>query len=128
MLCRVQIRTIIVELWRFGLMSERDIDVLIAGHACLDIIPSFSSKERLLPEKVFRPGGLVIVGGASVTTTLPHGSPDDVKKELKWLVDKGPETGLFLGGSSSITPGTPWENIKILIEGLKFYREKGRTG
>ncbi len=44
----------------------RDIDVLIAGHACLDIIPSFPTRQRMTPEEVFRPGKLVIVGGASV--------------------------------------------------------------
>lgn len=46
--------------------DRRDIDILIAGHACLDIIPSFPGKEKLRPEKVFRPGGLVVVGGASI--------------------------------------------------------------
>lgn len=44
----------------------RDIDVLIAGHACLDIIPSFPTRQPMKPEEVFRPGKLVIVGGASV--------------------------------------------------------------
>jgi len=36
-----------------------------------------------------------------------------------------PKTGLFLGGSSSITPGTNRENIKTMLEGLKYYRETG---
>ena len=46
--------------------SDRDIGVLVAGHACLDIIPSFPTQEPMQPEKVFRPGGLIIVGGASI--------------------------------------------------------------
>ena len=41
---------------------------------------------------------------------------------LDWLVEKGPRTGLFLGASSSITPGTPLANIKALCEGLAHYR------
>jgi predicted dehydrogenase len=41
-------------------------------------------------------------------------------------VENGPKQGLFLGASSSITPGTKRENIKALIEGLKYYREHGR--
>ena len=69
---------------------------------------------------------LVIIAGVSVTRTLPMGTPHDVKRELAWLVEKGPKTGLFLGGSSSITPGVPWENVETLIEGLKYYREHGR--
>lgn len=69
---------------------------------------------------------LIIIAGVSVTRTLPLGTPTDVKRELTWLVENGPRTGLFLGGSSSITPGVPWENIKTLWEGLKYYKEHGR--
>jgi uroporphyrinogen-III decarboxylase len=70
--------------------------------------------------------GLVIMGGVSVTTTLPKGKPDDVKNEIKWLVEKGPKRGLVLQASSSVAPGVPWENIEAMIEGFKYYREKGR--
>jgi hypothetical protein len=38
----------------------------------------------------------------------------------------GPETGLFLGASSSITPGVPWQNLATLVEGLTYYRTQGR--
>ena len=69
---------------------------------------------------------LLIIGGVSVTNTLPHGKPEDVRRELQWLVRNGPKTGLFLGGSSSITPGVPWENLKTLTEGFRYYREHGR--
>ncbi len=69
---------------------------------------------------------LFIIGGVSVTTTLPHGKPDDVRRQIDWLVEKGPRTGLMLGGSSSIAPGVPLENMKTLIEGFRHYRENGR--
>jgi len=71
--------------------------------------------------------GLIIIAGVSVTRTLPMGTPEDVKHQLTWLVENGPETGLFLAGSSSVTPGVPWENIQTFIEGLKYYRIHGRT-
>jgi hypothetical protein len=83
--------------------------------------------ERICAMKTRDGDDLLIIGGASVTRTLPFGKPDDVKRELSWLVEHGPRTGLFLGGSSSITPGTPWENIRTLIEGLRYYREHGRS-
>jgi hypothetical protein len=70
---------------------------------------------------------LIITAGVSVTRTLPHGTPDDVRREMKWLVDNGPKTGLFLGASSSIAPGVPWGNLQTLIEGLHYYRENGRS-
>ena len=69
---------------------------------------------------------LLIVAGVSVTQTLPNGTPADVKEELEWLVAKGPKTGLFLGASSSITPGVPWDNLKTLVDGLNYYRTHGR--
>jgi uroporphyrinogen decarboxylase len=70
--------------------------------------------------------GLIIMGGVSVTRTLPYGTPDDVRRELRWLVENGPPTGLFLGASSSITPGVPWQNVRTLVEGLAYYRRVGR--
>ena len=70
-------------------------------------------------------GPLMIWAGVSVTRTLPFGGPGDVRKELEWLVNNGPARGLFLGVSSSATPGIPWENLDALIEGLAFYRTAG---
>ena len=69
---------------------------------------------------------LFIIAGVSVTRTLPLGTPADVKREMEWLVRCGPKTGLFLGGSSSITPGVPWENMQALVDGFAHYRQHGR--
>jgi hypothetical protein len=69
---------------------------------------------------------LLIQAGVSVTTTLPKGTPGDVRMEIKWLVENGPETGLFLGASSSVAPGVPSENLDALVEGLNHYRDNGR--
>lgn len=71
--------------------------------------------------------GLFIIAGVSVTTTLPHGSPADIKRELAWLVENGPEVGLALGCSSSVAPGVPEENMTTLLEGLRHYRNSGRS-
>ncbi len=70
---------------------------------------------------------LYIRAGVSVTRTLPMGNPDDIKKELKFLVENGPKTGLSLSISSSMVPGVKWENVKTLIEGLNYYRTHGRS-
>jgi hypothetical protein len=69
---------------------------------------------------------LRIIAGVSVTHTLPHGRPADVKEELAWLVEHGPPTGLFLAASSSITPGVPWRNLVTLVDGLRYYQSRGR--
>lgn len=69
---------------------------------------------------------LFIIAGVSVTRTLPHGTPEDVRREMTWLVRHGPKTGLVLGCSSSVAPGVPWENLQALIEGFRYYRAQGR--
>lgn len=82
--------------------------------------------ERICRMKDRDGNSLIIIAGVSVTRTLPMGTPADVKREIDWLVEKGPRTGLFLGASSSIAPGVPWENIKTMVEGFRYYREHGR--
>lgn len=82
--------------------------------------------EKICKMKTKEGDDLLIIAGVSVTTTLPLGTPDDIKTQMKWLVDNGPKTGLFLAGTSSITPGVPWENIKTFVEGLNYYRVYGR--
>ena len=82
--------------------------------------------EKICRMKTRDGGELLIIAGVSVTTTLPFGTPDDVRREMRRLVEHGPRRGLFLGGSSSITPGVPWENLKALQEGFLYYRTHGR--
>lgn len=82
--------------------------------------------EKICRMKTREGDDLFIIGGVSVTTTLPHGTPDEVRREIDWLVEKGPPVGLMLGCSSSIAPGVPLENIKAMIEGFDYYREHGR--
>ncbi len=79
--------------------------------------------EKICRMKTRDGDGLFIIAGVSVTTTLPHGTPADVRREMDWLVAKGPKVGLMLGCSSSIAPGVPLDNMKTLIEGFRFYRE-----
>lgn len=83
--------------------------------------------ERICQMKTRDGGDLFIMGGVSVTTTLPLGKPADIKRQMDWLVEKGPKVGLMLGCSSSVAPGVPLENIKTLIEGFAHYRKHGRN-
>lgn len=71
-------------------------------------------------------GPLLIWAGVSVTRTLPFGTPNDVKKEIDWLVENGPKQGLFLGVSSSAAPGIRHDNLRMMIDGFQYYRKNGR--
>jgi hypothetical protein len=83
--------------------------------------------EKICRMKTRQGEELIIIAGVSVTRTLPMGTPDDVRRELRWLVERGPRTGLFLACTSSVTPGVPWRNIEALVEGLRYYRAHGRS-
>lgn len=82
--------------------------------------------EKICRLKTRDGGPLFIIAGVSVTTTLPHGQPADVRRQMDWLVQHGPSVGLMLGCTSSIAPGVPLENMRTLIEGLAHYRQHGR--
>ena len=82
--------------------------------------------EKICAMKTKNSEPLLIIAGVSVTRTLPKGTPEDVKTEIDWLVEKGPKRGLFLGCSSSMAPGVSWKNIQTMIEGFAYYREHGR--
>lgn len=83
--------------------------------------------EKICRIKTKNGDDLIIIAGVSVTRALPFGTPENIRREMKWLVAQGPKTGLFLGGSSSLAPGVPWENIQALVEGLNYYRQHGRN-
>jgi hypothetical protein len=108
-------------------MVPRLLDIGLAG------FQGFQCEDGMDYEKICRMrtrsgDPLIIQAGISVTRTLPHGTPDDIKREFKWLVEHAPKTGFFLSSSSSIAPGAPWENIQAFIEGRAYYLKHGRAG
>lgn len=71
---------------------------------------------------------LTIIAGGSVTTTLVHGTPEDVHREIDWVVENSGDAYLALGATSSICPGTPHANITALLEAIQYYQETGKAG
>jgi len=49
-------------------MKERKIDVVVAGHLCLDIIPKFPEGSEFEIEELFVPGKLIDVKEATIST------------------------------------------------------------
>lgn len=66
---------------------------------------------------------LCFEGGVSVQTTLPFGTPDDVRAEAKMLINVlGKDGGYILGPSHAIQAGTPPENVLAMFDtSLNFY-------
>ena len=60
---------------------------------------------------------LCFEGGVSVQTTLPSGTPDDVRQETEMLIKVlGKDGGYILGPSHAIQAGTPPENILAMFD------------
>ena len=66
---------------------------------------------------------LCFQGGVSVQTTLPFGTPEQVRQEVEDLITiLGKNGGYIFGPSHAIQAGTPPENILALFEAaLSFY-------
>ncbi|MFC1525724.1 uroporphyrinogen decarboxylase family protein [Candidatus Latescibacterota bacterium] len=64
-------------------------------------------------------------GCVSVTSTLPHGTPQDVRRAVERSFQvAGPDRGFVLSSTSSILPEVPHENIDALFEhGRTFGRD-----
>ncbi len=67
---------------------------------------------------------LFIWAGSSVTQTLPFGTPDDIRNELKFLVENKGCSSLVLGATSSVVPGVSTENLKAMAQGLSYYKNR----
>ena len=63
-----------------------------------------------------------IWGCVSVTSTLPHGTPDDVRNAVERSFRlAGPGRGFVLSSTSSVMPEAPLENIEVMFRyGKKF--------
>ena len=61
-------------------------------------------------------GRLTFHGGLSVQSTLPHGTPDDVRRESERLLDAGRAGSYIFAPSHDVTPDVPLENMLAFIE------------
>ncbi|MCE5239482.1 hypothetical protein LLH23_13485 [bacterium] len=65
---------------------------------------------------------LILYGSVSVRDVLPHGTVEDVKREVERCIDacRG-RSGFFLGPTSTVGPDIPVENIVALYEYGRTY-------
>ena len=65
---------------------------------------------------------LALWGTIGTQTTLPFGTPDDVRREVRTRIETvGRDGGLVLGPTHMIEPDVPWENIVALYEAIEEY-------
>ncbi len=61
-------------------------------------------------------GRLAFHGGLSTQRTLPYGSVDDVRKEVRMLLDLGKEGGYILAPAHAVEGDVPLDNMLAFIE------------
>ena len=65
---------------------------------------------------------LSFFGTISVQNTMPFGTPDDIRAEVKLRMETiGLNGGLLLAPSHVLQPDTPWENIVAFFEAIEEY-------
>jgi sugar/nucleoside kinase (ribokinase family) len=121
------------------MVKKKDIDVIAAGHTCLDLIPAFTIEGKvdkmtdvLVPGKMINMGNCVVVGGGPVTNAGVSirrlgvkteligkvGDDDFGKQILQWYETK---EGHFVGMEVAKGESTSY-TIAICIPGIdRFY-------
>lgn len=90
----------------------------------VDVLNPLQPQAIDIHELAKRHGGeLCFFGGVDVQGTLPHGTPDDVEREVDHLVEVlSRSRGGYIGGTShTILPDTPIENVEALFRAFDRY-------
>ncbi len=70
---------------------------------------------------------LAFFGTVSVQKTMPFGTPDDIRAEVKLRMETiGQGGGLLISPAHVLQPDTPWENIVAFFEAVEEYGWYGR--
>ncbi len=65
---------------------------------------------------------LAFWGCIGTQTTMPFGTPDDVRAAVKWTIENvGHDGGLLIAPTHVLEPDVPWENITALHEAVQEY-------
>lgn len=97
-------------------------DFIEIGITCLNPV----QPECMNPEKLKKEYGkyLAFWGTIGTQTTMPFGTPEDVKREVKKRIEVvGVGGGLVISPTHSLEPEVPWENVMALFEAIEEYGE-----
>jgi uroporphyrinogen decarboxylase len=97
-------------------------DMLDVGVDVLNPVQVRASK--MDPVRLKREFGsnLVFWGGIDEQYLLPRGTPEQIREEVKKMIDiMAPNGGFILGPTHNIQPDTPPENIVAMCEAAKEY-------
>jgi uroporphyrinogen decarboxylase len=106
-----------------GDVDELFDDLIDLGVDCFNPFqPEVMAVDRLM---VRYRGRLSFHGGLSTQKTLPYGTAEDVRREIRRLMDLGREGGYIFAPAHAVEGDVPLENLLVLIEETQA-QKKGR--
>ncbi len=67
---------------------------------------------------------LAFWGCIGTQTTMPFGSPADVRRAVKWTIENvGHDGGLLIAPTHVLEPDVPWANVQALFDAIEEYGE-----
>jgi uroporphyrinogen decarboxylase len=103
-----------------GMMQELIPDMVEIGVDIIDPV----QPECMDPAEIKKEYGdrIVISGTVGIQRTMPFGTPDDVKAEVRKRIETvGPGGGFLLAPTHTLPPEVPWENILAFADAAKTY-------
>ncbi|NLE39354.1 MAG: uroporphyrinogen-III decarboxylase-like protein [Pirellulaceae bacterium] len=108
-----------------GFVKELFDELIDVGVNCVNPFqPEVLDAESLLSR--YR-GRLTFHGGLSTQHALPHGSPEDVRRETRRLIELGRDGSYIFGPSNAACDDVPLENMLAFLEELRSQSERART-
>ena len=103
-------------------------DLIEIGLDVLHPIQKYTMDEREIASKFGK--DICVLAGMDVQRTIPFGSPDDVRKEVRFLFDTyyRKEGRLMLTAGNGMTADTPFENLKAFFDEALVYGQKIKSG
>ena len=94
------------------------------GVDVLHPIQKYTMDEREVAQKYGK--DLCIWAGFDVQRIIPYGTPEDVRREVRFLLDTyaRPEGRLILAAGNNMTPDTPMESLEALLDEALRYGEE----
>ncbi|MDR0494590.1 MAG: hypothetical protein LBG95_03040 [Treponema sp.] len=99
-------------------------DLIEIGLDVLHPIQKYTMDEKEIASKYGK--DICIWAGMDVQRTIPYGSPEDVRKEVRFLIDAyyRKEGRLMLTAGNGMTADTPFENLKAFLDEALLYGTK----
>ena len=103
-------------------------ELIEIGLDVLHPIQKYTMDERIVAEKFG--GNICLWAGMDVQQTIPYGTPEDVRRETRYMIDTyyRPEGRLIMAAGNNMTVDTPLENLRAFLdETLVYGTEHSKT-